>query len=116
MNYGDRIAVLQKMAVREGKLPPALANRPTPTRHAAPYFAAFKRLHTSRILGPNGAPGGIPLSEIESYARMVGFESLEDRLDLMHYIRICDDAWLGEVGKRRQPASGDAGKHPPSRR
>lgn len=67
------------------------------------------------MIGSNGNPSGIALSEIESYARMFGFASLEDRLDLVHYVKICDDAWLNEVNKRRKPVGGP-GKHPPSRR
>jgi len=115
MSYGDRIAVLQKIAERSGKLPSALANRPVPSTHAAPYFAAFKRLHSSRMMGGNGTPSGIALSEIESYARMFKFDSLEDRLDLVHYVKICDDAWLTEVNKRREPIA-NARKHAPGRR
>uniref|UniRef100_A0AAU7VGH1 Uncharacterized protein n=1 Tax=Dinoroseobacter phage vB_DshS_R26L TaxID=3161158 RepID=A0AAU7VGH1_9CAUD len=115
MSYGDRIAMLQKMAEREGKMPPALANRPVVTEHAAPYLTAFKRLHSSRMMGANGTPSGIPLSEMESYARMFGFGSPEDRLDLVHYVKICDDAWLTEVNKRRKPV-GNPGKHTPGRR
>jgi len=115
MNYGDRLDMLQKVATRSGKMPSALANRPLLTDHAAPYLTAFKRLHSSRIMGPNGTPSGIALSEIESYSRMFGHDSLEDRLDLVHYVKICDDAWLTEVNKRRKPV-GNAGKHPPGRR
>ena len=69
--------------------------------HAAPYLAAFKRLHTSRIIGDEGVPSGIAMSEIESYCRMFGFDSLEDRFDLMHYIKFCDSIFLEEVGKKR---------------
>ncbi len=116
VNYGDRIDLLVKMASRGGQLPPALANRPELTRHAAPYLSAFKRLHTSRSIGPNGTPSGIPLSEIESYARMFGFDDLEDRFDLMHYVRICDDVWLSEIKKRSPKPGGTAGKHPSRRR
>lgn len=115
MNYGERLPVLLKMAERGNKLPAALASRPTITEHAAPYLTAFKRLHSSRMIGANGTPSGIPLSEMESYARMFGFGSLEDRLDLVHYVKICDDAWLTEVNKRRKPV-GNPGKHTPSRR
>lgn len=107
---------LLKIASTSGKLPSALANRPVPSRHAAPYLSAFKRLHSSRIIGPNGAPSGIPLSEIESYARMFGFSNLEDRFDLMHYVRICDDVWLSEVKKRSRKPDGNPGKHTPRRR
>ena len=107
--------MLLKIAAREGKLPSALANKVSPTDHAAPYLTAFKRLHSSRILGANGTPSGIPLSEIESYARVFGFDDLEDRLDLVHFVKICDDAWLAEVNKRRKPV-GNAGKHTKSRR
>ena len=103
------------MASSSGKIPPALANRPVPTRHAAPYLSAFKRLHSSRIIGPNGQPSGIALSEIESYARMFGFETLDDRFDLMHFIKVCDDTWLTELNKRRKPV-GNPGKHTTSRR
>ena len=115
MNFGERLDMLLKMASSSGKTPPALANRPLPTRHAAPYLSAFKRCHSSRIIGPNGQPSGIPLSEIESYARMFGFETLADRFDLMHYIKVCDDTWLSEVNKRRKPV-GNPGKHTKGRR
>ena len=115
MHYGDRIGMLQKIAEREGKLPSALANRAVPSDGAAPYFTAFKRLHSSRILGPDGTPSGIALTEIESYSRMFGFDSLDDRVELVHFVKICDDAWLAEVNKRRTPVGG-SGKHSSGRR
>lgn len=62
-------------------------------------------------MGANGVPSGIPLSEIEAYARMFGFDSLADRFDLMHYVRVCDQTWLKEIAKR----SKDVGKHTKSR-
>ena len=73
-------------------------------------------MHSSRMIGPNGIPCGIPLSEIESYARMFGFDTLEDRFDLMQYVRACDDAWLTEMQKRRPKQSGNPVKHAKGRR
>jgi hypothetical protein len=67
------------------------------------------------MIGPNGQPSGIALSEIESYARMFGFETLDDRFDLMNYIKVCDDTWLAEMNKRRKPV-GNSGKHTTGRR
>lgn len=69
------------------------------------------------MIHPNGTPGGIPLSEIETYARMFGFdETLEDRFDLMHYVKVCDDTWISEMTKRRAKPSGNPGKHATRRR
>lgn len=66
------------------------------------------------MIAPNGQPSGIALSEIESYARMFGFETLDDRFDLMYYVKVCDDTWLQEMNKRRKPVG--TGKHTPGRR
>ena len=116
IQYGERAGLLKKMAERGGKLPSALANKPEPTRHAAPYLSAFKRLHFSRMIGPNGIPSGIALSEIEAYARMFGFDSLEDRFDLMHYVMVCDRLWLEEMMKRRPKQGAGTVKHAKGRR
>ena len=97
-------------------MPSALANRPEPTRYAAPYLSAFKRLHSARIIGPNGHPSGIAITEIKAYARMFGFDSLEDRFDLMHFVKVCDDAWMQQAEKRRPKENGAAGKHVKGRR
>jgi hypothetical protein len=101
VEYGERLGFLQKIAEREGRLPPALASRPTPESHALPYLAAFKRLHSSRMIRPDGSPCGIAMSEIESYSRMFGFDSFDDRLDLAHFVRVCDAVWMAEMKKRR---------------
>ena len=68
------------------------------------------------MIGPNGIPSGIALSEIEAYARMFGFDTLEDRFDLMHYVMVCDRTYLGELEKRRPKQSGGTVKHTPGRR
>lgn len=113
VQYGDKLDLLRKMAAREGKLPSSLAGEPKVSLHALPYLSAFKRLHSSRIIGPGGIPSGIPLSEIEAYARIFNFTDIGDRQDLVHYVKVCDEAWLTEAEKRR--ASGNAVKHTPSR-
>lgn len=56
------------------------------------------------------------MSEIEAYARMFGFDTLEDRFDLMYYVMECDRCWLEEMRKRRPAQSGNAGKHTTRRR
>lgn len=105
--------LLRKIAEREGKTPAALKEEPEVSHHALPYLTAFKRLQSSRMIAPDGSPVGISLLEIEAYARMFGFDTLEDRHDLLHYVKICDHAWLEEV-KRRQSAR--TVKHPKGRR
>jgi len=68
------------------------------------------------MIAPNGQPSGIALSEIESYARMFGFETMDDRFDLLHFVKVCDDIWLKEVNKRRTKTGGNPGKHTTRRR
>lgn len=115
--YGGREELMQKMARREGKLPAALAGKPELLSRAIPYFAAFKRLHSSRMILPDGSSGGIPLSEIVGYATFFGFDSLADRFDLMRYVQACDDAYTEETRRRRpKPGNAGTGKHPPRRR
>jgi len=69
------------------------------------------------MIAGNGVPCGIAISEIESYARMFGFDTMADRFDLMHYVRHCDDVWMNEVKKRSsKKTNAPAGKHTPRRR
>ncbi len=58
------------------------------------------------MIGPNGAPSGIAFSEIEAYARLLGFDDLDDRVSLVHYVKVCDYAWMTETGKRRGSGGG----------
>lgn len=51
---------------------------------------------------PDGSPSGLLLSEIESYSRIYGFWSFDDRTDLVHYVKVCDATWLAEMKKRRE--------------
>lgn len=53
------------------------------------------------MIGPNGIPVGIPLSEIEAYSRMFGFDTMRAKEDLVIYVRACDNVWLEEMDKRR---------------
>lgn len=61
------------------------------------------------MIGAEGAPSGIPMTEIEAYGRMFGYDTFEDRFDLMMYVRFCDDVWLEYVGNKRR----DSAKHKP---
>lgn len=105
------------MAKRDGKSPAALASEPDLIFSAQPYFAAFKMLHGSRNIAPDGAPLPIPLSEVSAYADLFGFRSLQDRFDLLRYVQVCDNSYI-EACKRRAPKQqhGKSGKHPKIRR
>lgn len=40
--------------------------------------------------------------ELDAYARLFGFDTLEDRTDLVHFVKVCDATWLAEMQKRRK--------------
>lgn len=40
------------------------------------------------------------MSEIEAYSRLFGFDGFEDRVDLVHYVKVCDSAWIEQMKKR----------------
>jgi hypothetical protein len=66
------------------------------------------------MIAPNGVPSGIPLSEIQAYAEMFGFDSMQDRFDLMQFVKACDEVWLQQVEKRR--SNGNPKQHTKTRR
>jgi hypothetical protein len=99
--YGDRLPLLEKMA-EKGVMPEALANRPEVSAHAASYYNAFVRLHSSRLSA--GMP--IPLTAVEAYARMFAFDDLDERAELLRYVGACDRAFLAESGKNQDDVPG----------
>lgn len=42
------------------------------------------------------------MTEIEAYSRLFGFDDFQDRVDLVHYVLVCDATWRIEMQKRRQ--------------
>jgi|AVFP01.1.fsa_nt_gi hypothetical protein len=68
------------------------------------------------MVGPSRSLCGISVSEIEAYANLLEFNTIQDRLDLLTYVKFCDAVWLEEMEKRRPKKRDNARKHPPRRR
>lgn len=58
------------------------------------------------MIGPSGVPSGISFTEIEAYARLLGFDDLDDRVTLVHFVKVCDYSWMTETAKRRGTGGG----------
>lgn len=111
MTWGPNLFVLRESYRRTGVLPPALQSRPDLTRDVAFYLEAFFFLSSFRSYGMGG-PLPIPLSEIATYARLIGYNA-EDTLFLAEVINACDSVYLTKVANdtkaaqaAKKPASG----------
>ena len=101
LNYADKVKSLEAIAKSTGNMPEALANKPELTRHALPFYSAFMRLTTSgREIGYSGY-GPILMSEIKAFADMNGVYGREERMELIHYVQICDDVFMESMNARR---------------
>ena len=47
--------------------------------------------------------GPIPISEILSYALLMGIDSLDERADLLRFVTACDRTWLKHKVKKDGP-------------
>jgi len=78
------------------------------------YWSAFHVLSSSRSSG--FSIGYIPLPALESYFRIMNIDSLEERLEYIHFVGVLDSEylkWQGEQHEKKQkqkPASSPKGR------
>jgi len=77
---------------RTGKMPTALATRPTIPPHLIEYWNGFVALDRTRPLS-YGGPAGIRYSEILAYSQLQGF-SLEDMDEFASIINLLDSRYM----------------------
>ena len=65
---------------------------------------------SSRQMGAMGGEGYIPVSEISAYCDLMQITDVNDRADLLRFIRSLDAAYLDEREKQRER---DKSKEPP---
>lgn len=65
-----------------------------------PYWNAFHVLSSSRSSGMS--IGAIPLPAYESYFRIFRIDSLEERLEYIHYVSILDGEFLKWQGEKSE--------------
>ena len=90
MKVGDKLEWLRELEA-EGRHVPVLAEEVEVTTVSAPYWKAWSALHHSRRSG-----GGIPLSEVEVYLRLLGITDADEKLDYMRFIKALDDHYLSK--------------------
>ena len=69
----------------------------------AQYWNAFHILSSSRSAGMS--IGAIPLPAYESYFRIMGVDSLEERLDYIRFVGIIDNEYLQWQGEKHDKES-----------
>ena len=67
------------------------------------YWVAFHQLSSSRSSGMSIGP--IPLPAHESYFRIMGVDSLEERLEYIHYVGVLDGEYLKWQGEKHEKES-----------
>jgi len=82
----------------------ALLTRPVILEESYPYYNAFILLQCARTFDFNGNPNGIPMTEIEAFCNLCGYDTLEERHYVLNYIRICDKAYLEVARNDRSKA------------
>jgi hypothetical protein len=68
-----------------------------------PYWIAFQVLTSSRNSGMG--LGAIPLPAYESYFRIMGIDSLEERLEYIYFVGILDHEFLKWNGEQHEKES-----------
>lgn len=74
------------------------------------YWVAFHLLSSSRSSGMS--IGAIPLPAYETYFRLMGIDSLEERLEYIHFIGVIDGEYLNYQGDKHEDKSNKS-KSPP---
>jgi hypothetical protein len=92
------VQFLKEQEKIKGKKPAALATKPELINEAIEYHNAFIMLQGSRTADFQGKPNPIPLSEIEAFCNLYGYDTLDQRHCILHYARVCDKAYLEEKG------------------
>ena len=78
-----------------------------------PYWMAFHQLSSSRNSGMS--IGSIPPPAHESYFRIMGIDSLEERLEYIHYIGVLDGEYLKWQGEKHEKENKKNKQNSPSK-
>lgn len=90
--------MLLDMEEKTGITPRALQDRPALMPELSHYLEVFWELSNSRQHGMNG-PQPISLTEIWAYCQMFGWDTIEERTQLVHFIQQMDSAYFESLPK-----------------
>lgn len=99
MQYGPIEELLEKRRAK-GQSADPLDEKPELAPELLPYWFAFLHLSGARTISEAG-PQPIALSEVWAYCQLAEVHDLDERDDLLRFIREMDSVYLEEMSRAR---------------